>query len=364
MQRRALAVAQIDVGARHLLHHEGKILRAHARWLVAIDIGLADHVRRDIAEDLRLLGIVHKRREDLAEIDRGDRTEAGRHAFGHPDHVGLDQIHRLRAEGARGAGNRGVLRNDVIGVAAHHLGDAQHRRVGRAHVPRDDGLQRGGDVAGRQHRVDTFLRPRAVRAPPAHGDIEERAPGHLRTRRDRELAQRHVGPVVDGVDRVAGKPLEQPVLQHRQGPAGALLAGLEDEVHRAVEVAGFRQVSRRAQQHRGVPVMAAGVHLAGGAAGIGNVVRLAHRQRIHVRPKPHRLVAVAGPQHAHHAGAADAAMHLDPPFLQLARDQIGGAMLLHAELGMGVDVVADGRQLVVVFADFVDGGGHGFLLEG
>ena len=165
------------------------------------------------------------------------------------------------------------------------------------------------------------------------------------------------------VDRVAGKALEQIVLQHGQRAADAFLAGLEDEVHRAVEVARLRQVARGAEQHRGVAVMAAGVHLAVVAAAIREVVGLVDRQRVHVGAQADRGLAVAGAQHADHAGVADAAVHLDAPFLQLARDQVGGAMLLQAEFRMGVDVLADGGEFGVVAADLVDRRCHEVLLS-
>ena len=59
---------------------------------------------------------------------------------------------------------------------------------------------------------------------------------------------------------------------------------------------------------------------------------------------------------------ADAAMHLDAPFLQLARDQIGGAVLLQPEFRIGVDVLADRGEFGVVAADLVDRRGHVALL--
>ena len=51
---------------------------------------------------------------------------------------------------------------------------------------------------------------------------------------------------------------------------------------------------------------------------------------------------------------ADAAMHLDAPFFQLLRNQIGGAMLLQTEFRVGVDVTSDRGQFGVVAADLFD----------
>ena len=100
--------------------------------------------------------------------------------------------------------------------------------------------------------------------------------------------------------------------------------------------------------------MAAGMHHAGVLAAVRQVVGLLDRQRVHVGAQPDRRLAVAGAQHADHAGAADAAMHLDAPFLQLPRNQLGGAVLLQPEFRVGVDVAADRGQFRVVAADLFD----------
>ena len=51
---------------------------------------------------------------------------------------------------------------------------------------------------------------------------------------------------------------------------------------------------------------------------------------------------------AHHAGAAQAAVHRDAPVGELGGDQVGGALLLEAQFGVGVDVApqrGDGCRL-------------------
>ncbi len=64
--------------------------------------------------------------------------------------------------------------------------------------------------------------------------------------------------------------------------------------------------------------------------------------------------AAAAAHHADHAGAADAAVGLDAERLKVARDQLGGAVLLEGELGVGVDVAADRGQLALQGADAFD----------
>src|SRR6185437_8739324 len=116
--------------------------------------------------------------------------------------------------------------------------------------------------------------------------------------------------IVQAVDFVAGKFFEQAVLDHGAGAAKAFLGGLEDEVHGAVEIAGFGEVARSAEQHRGVAVMAAAVKAARNGRAPAQIGMLLHRQRIHVGAQPDPLIAAAlALEHADHAGAPDAAMH-------------------------------------------------------
>ena len=209
-------------------------------------------------------------------------------------------------------------------------------------------------MAGGDERVDGFLRAGAVAALAGDGDVEERGAGEADAGAGGELADRHAGAVVQAVDGVAGEALEQAVLQHGLGAAAAFLGGLEDEVDGAVEVARFGQVFGGAEQHGGVAVVAAGVHAAGDLAGVRQAGGFLHRQRVHVGAQADRGLAVAVAQHADDAGLADAAMHLDAPLLQFARDQVGGAEFLQPEFGMGMDVAADLGKFVLVEAGVVE----------
>jgi len=65
---------------------------------------------------------------------------------------------------------------------------------------------------------------------------------------------------VHGVDRLHRKALEQAVLDHGLGAGKTLLAGLEDQHGRPVELPGFGQVARCPDQHRGVTVVTTAMH--------------------------------------------------------------------------------------------------------
>ena len=49
-------------------------------------------------------------------------------------------------------------------------------------------------------------------------------------------------------------------------------------------------------------------------------------------------------------------MDLDAPFLELGGDDGGGAVLFQPEFGMGVQILPDGRQLVMVATDMIKRG--------
>ena len=225
-----------------------------------------------------------------------------------------------------------------------HLGDRDHRGIERGDAARHDGLQGRDDLRGDDHRIDAALRPRAVRPLAGDVDVEQAAARHLRARADRELADIELRAIVHAENLLAREFLEEAVLHHRLGAATAFLGRLEDEVHRAVEVARGGEILGGAQQHRGVTVMTAGVHAALVLAAVIEGVVFVHRQRIHVGAQPDRLGIVADPDRAHDSGLADAGGDLAAPLLQFLRHDLRRAHLLEAKLGMGMDVAPDGGQ--------------------
>ena len=198
-------------------------------------------------------------------------------------------------------------------------------------------------------RIDARLGAGAVRAAAGDGDIEVAAACHHRAGADLEFADREPRPVMHAKDRVARKALEQPVLDHRFAAAEPFFGGLKDQVDGPVELAGLGQVSRCAEQHRGVPVMAAGVHPTLMARAVGEIGRLLDRQRVHVGPQPDRARRPAGAQPADHTRAADAAMHLVTELRELLRDEIGGPVLLEPEFRVSMDFAPPVRQIVMKF---------------
>ena len=168
---------------------------------------------------------------------------------------------------------------------------------------------------------------------------------------------RHAGEIVHAVDLLDAEAVHQPVLDHGEAAGAALLRRLEDHHRRTGEVAGLGEIARRAQQHRGMAVMAAGVHLAGHRRLVGDVVRLLQRQGVHVGAQPDHLArAVAGAaDDADHAGAPDPRHHLvAAERLELLGDRRGGAVHIVEQLGMGMDVAPPGGDLGMEVGNTID----------
>ena len=162
------------------------------------------------------------------------------------------------------------------------------------------------------------------------------------------------GNVVHAVDALDRELLEQPLLDHDAAAALVLLGGLEDEVDGAVEVLGLGQVLGRAQQHHRMAVMAAGVHLAGDRRLVVEAVGLVHIECVHVGAQADRPPRGARPQHAHHAGLGQPAMHFQAELLQLGGDDVGGPHFLECRLGMAVNVMPPGSHVLMKRRNTID----------
>ena len=130
---------------------------------------------------------------------------------------------------------------------------------------------------------------------------------HHRARTNSELADRQARIIVHAVKFVDAEALDQPVLEHGQRASAALLGRLENDHRGAGEIAGLGEIFCGAKQHRGVAVMAAGVHLARNGRLVGQAGFFFEGQRVHVGAEPDDLLAALAPANdANHAGAPDA----------------------------------------------------------
>ena len=111
------------------------------------------------------------------------------------------------------------------------------------------------------------------------------------------------------------------------------------------------------QQHGGVTVVAASVHLALVFAGVCKGIELLHGQSVNVGSEANAAAACTTITPVHDADnpcGAHAAVNGDAPIGQLFGHHIGGSYFFEAQLGMRMDVFANGRNAGRVCEDGVD----------
>ena len=166
------------------------------------------------------------------------------------------------------------------------------------------------------------------------------------------------------VDLLDAETVHQPVLDHRNRARAALFRRLEDHDRIAGEIAGLGEIARRTQKHRGVAVMAAGVHQAFRFGSVRQIGRLLDRQRVHIRPQPDDLhVTLAGGpvalDDADDAGAAETGNNLvAAEFPQTVRHQCRSAVHVVEQFRVFMNIPAPGLDVGLQFGDAVDDG-HG-----
>lgn len=112
------------------------------------------------------------------------------------------------------------------------------------------------------------------------------------------------------------------------------------------KLARFGEVLGRAQQHRRMAVMTAGVHPAGIARGMRERVLLRNRQGIQVSTQRDRPVArYQSLERTDHPGAGDATLDRDAEGFEQFGNQRGGLVLFERDLRMGMDALPPLRHL-------------------
>ena len=213
-------------------------------------------------------------------------------------------------DGAQGAQQVHVVGNDVGGRAAVDGTERDDRLVVRVELARDEVLRAEEDMAGDVERVHQLVRARAVAALAVHDDVDVVDGREAGARARGDLAQavveRHE---VDGRGGVDVRVLQHARVDHGLVAAdlvgrAALLVGLEHELHAAGQLglAAFQDAGG-AQQHGGVRVVPAGVHVVG-RGGEGQPRLLLDGQRVHVGAQhetaARRRVADGGHEAARH----------------------------------------------------------------
>ena len=343
------------------LQHVGEILAAHHAVGLVVHPVVAGDGTRHVGGETGLLHGVHRHGVAAAIGDVGGQPEGGAELRGHGAQPLLDKAAHLVVEGADGTGEPDRRGDDVEGVAGLQHG---HRQDGRAHridIARHHRLQRQDELRRGDDRIVGEVRQRRVAADAVDGDGEFIRRRHDAAGPDGELAGRQAGQIVEAIDLLDREALHQAILEHGASPCPAFFGGLEDEHGLAVEIARLGEVARGAEQHGGVPVMAAGMHLSRHGRGPGLAGGLADRQRVHVGTQadgPARA-AVAAIDDGHDARAADAGHHLvDAETAQQLGDAPGSALHVILKLGVPMKILPPVGDLRGEIGDAVDDG-HG-----
>ncbi len=194
------------------------------------------------------------------------------------------------------------------------------------------------------------MRSRRVPSASDDGDGERVGRRVKRARPDGESAQRQAGRVVHPVNLADAEAVDQAIVDHRLAARAAFLRRLEDDRRRAIEVTGFGEIFGGAEQHCGMPVVAAGMHEAGRLRGVREAGRLHDRQRIHVGADADDAAAriAPPPDEADHPGAADPLRHLvAAEFAQPGRNDRRRAAGVVQKLWMLMEIAAPCGDLVV-----------------
>ena len=313
--------AQEDAG--HLVGDPGEILGAQASGgrhiqLIHVQYGDALQAGTDLLDLGVQLLVLLQHGAAAAVFHPGFSAEGGGGGGGD----GFDPLLHLRthlvAQGADGAGHHGLLRDDIGGVAAVHLADGQHQRLGGIHLTGADGLERQKDVGHGVEGVDAVVGLGAVAAlsgdmdgEPVHG----RELGVYAGKQKGAHGQRDVGHDVHTHGRVYLGVFQHTAFDHHFAAVHGLFGGLEHQLDHALQLRlmGLQQLGCP-QQRGGVAVMAAGVHIAVGGLEF-HVGLLLHRQGVHVAAEEEAFAAGLS-NRGNKAAFADAAGRI-AHFLQL-----------------------------------------------
>ncbi len=333
------AGAEVEVGAGNLLQHERHVLGAG----LGVDQPLVTLLAEDLggggSGELGLGDVVDDRGiaalEVHVDVEAVCRRDAA-HDFGR---AANQLLAGRRRERAQRSGELGRRRDDIVDRAGVELADGEHDRVEDVESAGHHGLQGQHHLARRRDRVAGAERGRAVPAGAAYPHLAGVVGGAEDAPAAEDQPARKDGGHMQAVrrhGRLAGRG-EQPFRQHRLRAAGTLLARLEHEDHIARQlVPGGAEQPGRADEDRGVQVVATGVHRARDRRRVRQARLLGHRQRVHVAAQQHRRAWPAAPQHrddrAERAPGAD---------LQWQVGQLGE----HRRLGLG-QVQAHLRSLV------------------
>src|SRR5487761_1273293 len=184
------------------------------------------------------------------------------------------------------------------------------------------------------------MRHGAMSTAAADADLERSERGHHGAIAGHTSAHGKTRPVVQRIDAVAGKSLEQSLLDHAPAAALVLFRRLKDEVHRAIEVGQIRAHARGREGYGGVAVMSASMHDTRDSRDVWCAALLPDRQRIHVSAYADGAPAGAPCQRSDHPRSGETPMPLQSEPLELGGDEFRGLPLAEGELRVSMQMMS------------------------
>ena len=177
------------------------------------------------------------------------------------------------------------------------------------------------------------------------------------------MPEGHIRRIMNAVDLRNAEPLHDALLHHDLPPTAVFFRRLKDQCHRPTELPRLAQILCRSQQHRHMPVMPTGMHLAGHHARILHPRRLQYRQRIHIRPQAdHRAIALSLDDR-HDACRRNPFMHrIHAHFVQPCHNERRCLVAIEFQFRMRMQMPPPALHLRRIVGDTVNHG-HGGLLQ-
>lgn len=144
-----------------------------------------------------------------------------------------------------------------MGPVDVELGAGEHGRLHRVDGAGDDGLQGEHDLRSDDKGVDNQVWAGGVTSAAGDHDLEVVLAGHDGAGRGVQVTRRNARQVVQAVQRVDRKSVQQPVVEHGLGATAGFLGGLEDDADRAVETSVGGEDCRGPEDHGHVGVVPA-----------------------------------------------------------------------------------------------------------
>ena len=290
----------------------------------------------DIGHELGEGAFVVHGRGDAAVVHTGLAAMAAAQGMHRVFDPSRQPIVHLEIQASHCAQQSHVVGDHIERLAPFNPTETHHHRM-QGIQPAADGLLQAADhPGGDPDGVSALVGPGPMATLAEHLDLQfpshsgEAAAAH--PNRPHRQARKHMhakqGP----------HPLHGACLPHPAGPLGCLLRRLKQQAHPArqpIRPAGQQPPHPKA--NGGVNVMAAGMHQALLAGGIGKMGALLDGQGIHVGAQGDQRSLLRA-QFRDHPRAAHPFAHLPAPAAQLARHQRGRLLLMATQLGVAMDM--------------------------